>query len=241
VRRFPLGITVAAAVGLAILLGLGVWQLHRLAWKQDLLARIAALTHAPPRPLPAVLASAARGVDVGFVRVSVRCAPQPPPAQVVYRYALHNRRVGWRLMSFCPTPAGPWTGVVLDRGLVEGFAGQMQPSAKVFPIPHSVSGILRAPGAHSFLSVPARASAGEITLVSLDASSLRLIAGPGQRPAPWYLALETETPPTPGLSPAPLPQDIPNNHFVYALTWFGLAGVLLWMWAAFVWRKVRAP
>jgi cytochrome oxidase assembly protein ShyY1 len=43
------------------------------------------------------------------------------------------------------------------------------------------------------------------------------------------------------LTPAALPQDIPNHHFVYALTWFGLAGVLVWMWAAYAWRRMRAP
>ena len=39
------------------------------------------------------------------------------------------------------------------------------------------------------------------------------------------VAVERETPVPPGLVPAALPQDIPNNHLVYALTWFGLAGV----------------
>ena len=40
--RFPIGLTLAAAIALAILIGLGIWQIQRLAWKQDLLARVAA-------------------------------------------------------------------------------------------------------------------------------------------------------------------------------------------------------
>jgi surfeit locus 1 family protein len=60
-------------------------------------------------------------------------------------------------------------------------------------------------------------------------------------PAPYFLAVESETPAVPGVTPAALPQDIPNNHFVYTLTWFGLAGVLVWTWAAYVWRRMRAP
>jgi len=239
VRRFPVGISVAAAAGLAILLGLGFWQLHRLAWKQALLAKIAALGHAPPRPTDPVLATASKGAEVGFVRVTVACARQIAPARAIYRYALHDGRVGWRLMGFCPLQAGPWTGIVLDRGLVQRFAGQMSPEAAAFPPTQQAVGILRAPGRASFLNVPPRIGPGMVTLQALDKTAIDLIAGPGERPAPWYLAVESETPAPVGVTPAPLPQDIPNNHFVYALTWFGLASVLVWMWAAYVWRRMR--
>ena len=33
VRRLPIGLTVAAAIGVAVLVGLGLWQIKRLAWK----------------------------------------------------------------------------------------------------------------------------------------------------------------------------------------------------------------
>ena len=42
-RRFPVGLTIAVAISLSILIGLGVWQLQRLAWKESLLARVEAL------------------------------------------------------------------------------------------------------------------------------------------------------------------------------------------------------
>ena len=32
-RRFPVGLTIAVAISLAILIGLGSWQLQRLHWK----------------------------------------------------------------------------------------------------------------------------------------------------------------------------------------------------------------
>ena len=57
-------------------------------------------------------------------------------------------------------------------------------------------------------------------------------------PAPYLLAVEAETPAPPGITPAALPQDIPNNHFVYALTWFALAGILAWFYVALVWRRL---
>jgi surfeit locus 1 family protein len=238
VKRFPVGLTLAAAFGLALLVGLGVWQMKRLVWKDDLLARIAALQTARPRPIGEVLAAAARGADVGYVRVTATCGPPPATGPAVYRYALRDGRVGWRLMSFCPLAGAPWPGVVLDRGLVTRLTGQMAPAAATFPSPVQVTGVLRAPGQHSFLDAPARRAAdGAVVLQSVDPAALRLVAGGAS--APYYLAVESEVPVPPGVAPAALPQDIPNNHFVYALTWFGLAGVLIWMWAAYVIRRMR--
>ncbi len=50
-KGFPYGLTIAVAVCLVILLGLGAWQMQRLAWKETLLARIAALQDAPAQPV----------------------------------------------------------------------------------------------------------------------------------------------------------------------------------------------
>lgn len=238
-KRFPVGLTLAAAVGLAILLGLGVWQLKRLAWKQDLLARVAALQHAPARPIGEVLARAARGEDVGFVRVSATCAPTAPTtAAPVYRYALRDGRVGWRLMGFCALPGAPFGGIVLDRGLVDRFSGGMAPAAASFPPAGDVTGVMRASGAHSPLDAPPNRQAdGSTVLLALDPAALALVAG--RSTAPYYLAVESERPAPAGLTPAPLPEEIPNNHFAYALTWFALAGVLVWMWAGSLMRRMR--
>ena len=241
-KRFPIGLTLAAAIGLAVLLGLGAWQLRRLAWKQDLLARIAALQHAPARPLGEVLTGAARGGDIAFVRAAAECGPVTGASPAIYRYALRNGQVGWRLMAFCPLAGAPWSGIVLDRGLVGRFAGRMSPTEQAFPAPAKVAGVIRSPGTRGPLdAAPSRSADGAWVLQSVDPAALALTAGPGARPAPYYLAVESETPAPPGVTPAALPQDIPNNHFVYALTWFGLAAVLASIWASYVWRRMRAP
>jgi surfeit locus 1 family protein len=240
VKRFPVGLTLVAAFALAVLIGLGAWQLQRLAWKEHLLARIAALQTARPRPIGDALTAAARGEDMAFTRVAATCLPPTSPAPAVYRYALRDGRVGWRLMSSCVLTGAPWPGVVLDRGLVTRFAGQMEPAAATFPATVQVIGVLRAPGRHSFLDAPpSRTPDGALVLQAVDPAALRLVAGGVT--APLYLAVESETPAPAGITPAALPQDVPNNHFVYALTWFGLAGVLVWMWAAYVIRRVARP
>src|ERR1700691_5430258 len=43
----------ATLIGLAVLLGLGVWQLKRLAWKEALIAAVEARALAPPIDIPA--------------------------------------------------------------------------------------------------------------------------------------------------------------------------------------------
>jgi surfeit locus 1 family protein len=236
VRRFPIGLTAAAAVALAALIGLGVWQLQRLGQKTDLLARIAALQHAPPRPIGPLLAAMRRGEDVGYARVTADCQPGADPTKPTYRYALRDGRVGWRLMSFCPLTGESYGGVILDRGLVSRFAGQMSPSAATFPAPVQVIGVLRAPGRHSMIDAPLRRLPdGSTVLQAVDPAALKAMAAAA---APYYLAVESETPPPAGVTPAALPRDIPNNHLVYALTWFGLAGVLIWTWAG---RVLRPP
>ena len=43
---------IATAFGLAILIGLGIWQVERLAWKEALIARVTSRLDAPPVPAP---------------------------------------------------------------------------------------------------------------------------------------------------------------------------------------------
>ena len=50
-RKFPVGLTVATAISMAILCGLGGWQLQRLKWKTDLIANIEATKAQPPKPI----------------------------------------------------------------------------------------------------------------------------------------------------------------------------------------------
>ncbi|MGI9169677.1 MAG: SURF1 family cytochrome oxidase biogenesis protein, partial [Caulobacteraceae bacterium] len=143
---FPIGLTFAAAIGLAALLGLGVWQVQRLKWKQDLLARIAALQGAPPRSIGPVLMRAATGQAVEFTRVAAACVPPPRPSPMVFRYALRGGQIGWRAIAPCRLADEPYDGILLDRGLVARFAGAMATGAAKFPEPGAVPGALRAGG-----------------------------------------------------------------------------------------------
>ncbi|HEY2178002.1 MAG TPA: SURF1 family cytochrome oxidase biogenesis protein, partial [Caulobacteraceae bacterium] len=183
-------------------------------------------------------AAARRGEDVGFVRVAAACGPSAASQAPAYRYAVREGAVAWRLMGVCELTGAPYRAIVLDRGLVDRFSGEMAPRAAAFPPPGAVIGVLRAAGSRWPVDAPPhRAADGALVVQSVDPAALKMIAGPAA--APYYLAVESETPAPPGVTPAALPQDIPNNHLVYALTWFGLALVLAWTFAAYLWRRAR--
>jgi surfeit locus 1 family protein len=239
VGKFPVGLTVCALIAIALLVGLGAWQVRRLAWKERLLAQIAALQHAPARPLGAALARP----DASFVRVEATCAPTPPATTPnLYRYAVRDGRIGWRLLSACKVGAGPYDGILLDRGLIESFMGATSPHAATFPPPGQVIGVLREVGAKPLLG-PAVMEEGRgfVALRVVDKASLEAAAAVRglQRPAPYLLAVEREQPAPSGLTPQALPADIPNNHLVYAMTWFALALIAAWFYGALMIRRRR--
>jgi surfeit locus 1 family protein len=214
-RRFPIGLTLAAAAVFVVCTGLGVWQLQRAAWKQEMLAKIAALQSAPPQPIAPVLGRAARGEDVAFTRVEAACAPAPPgPAEV----RMTTDRGDWigRILSPCRLAMGPYDGVIVDRGLLISTRGDTNPPLVSLPAPGVVTGVLfPSRGAHA---------AGLL------------------HPATYLLVAEHETPARGGLTPAPYASNAPEKlQYVgaYAATWFGLAGVVLCVYAAMLWRGRR--
>jgi surfeit locus 1 family protein len=241
VKRFPIGLTLITALALAVLIGLGVWQLQRLKWKEALLGKIAALEHAAPRRLETVLA-AAPITGAEYARVTVRCAPAAGPSPRLFRYSLRDGQIGWRLLTECRLGEGPFDAILLDRGLVSRFAGAMAPGAADFPAPVLVTGVLRAPGAASLFDPAAPSIVGDVTsLRVIDEAALAAAARQSglAHPAPYILAVESETPAPAGIEPAALPEAIANNHLVYAFTWFGLAGALIGVYVAMVAARLR--
>ena len=235
VRPIPL---IAVSLGVAILLALGVWQVQRLAWKQDLLARIDALQNAPAEPLAVVLNRLPRDGEAGlgqvnYVRVQTACATlQQTPS--LHLYAILNGVMGYRVITACPLSAGPYRSVLVDRGFMPGERAGQTPSGPAVAAP--VIGVLRASERTSWLSPPNDVAHNDWHSRDLSAMALALHA-PG--PAPVFLMLESPRPAVAvGPTPAAIPADIPNNHLGYALTWFGLAAGLV---ATYVASLLRSP
>ncbi|HZC16073.1 MAG TPA: SURF1 family cytochrome oxidase biogenesis protein [Caulobacteraceae bacterium] len=227
--RFAVIPAVATAVGIAILIGLGVWQVQRLHWKENLLARIAALQSAPPEPLDVVLRRAADGLDVDYERVQATC-PDIETAPYVRLYSVKDGYAGNRIIAACPLAGGAYGAILVDRG----FLAQGLTPTPGQTISAPVIGILRRGDTRNF-ATPRNDPAGNLWY-GRDIAAMARALGVA-RPAPTYLMLEQPAPPPGGPVIAPLPTDIPNNHLQYAITWFGLAVALAGVYLASLWRK----
>ena len=236
-RRPPIGLTIATLIALAILVSLGTWQLQRLKWKEGLLAQIAALQSAPAQDAAVVLARMARGQDVSFTRVRTTC-PGLASAPYLELYGLKDGMAGARLISACPTPGTAYGAILVDRGFVADTVSARPPVAPADRTPIEIVGVLRAPDAATFVTPPNRPDANR--WFSRDVAAMAKTLGVS-RPAPMFLMAETSTNPDwSALRPAPIPAEIPNRHLEYALTWFGLAGALIAVYAAMLWKRLRA-
>jgi surfeit locus 1 family protein len=207
-------------VCVAILTGLGVWQVERLHWKEDLLRRVASAQTASPQPIGPVLERLRQGQDVEWTRVSTDCAPAPPDdfAGEGARYGILDGQVVWRAVIDCRLAGSSYGWIRLDRGSIDAVRGQVSPPHDVrLPRPARVTGVLR-------------------QMLRKDRPT---DSAPGGQ-APLILVVDHETPPVPGVTPAAYPTNIPNNHLGYALTWFGLAIALACVYGAAVWQRRRS-
>lgn len=226
-RPGGLAMKVAVAIALCILIGLGVWQLQRLAWKETLLAHVEALKTAPPEPLSVVAHRFSDGVDVDYVRVQADC-PDLEARPYLRLHAVHDGVLGYRLIAACPVSAGPFGSILVDRGFVATeAAASVRPVAE--PLSQPLTGVLRKGDPRNAFTPANRP--GENLWYGRDipamAAALHVSA-----PAPVFLMLESPAPRTGAPVPAAVPTDIPNRHLEYALTWFGLALALAGVYIA---------
>jgi surfeit locus 1 family protein len=207
-------------IGTAILIGLGTWQVQRLAWKNGIIATIEARLAADPVAVPAAPDPEADR----YRRVAVEGAFQPGELHV-YTSA-PPRGVGYRVIAPFETADG--RRILVDRGFVPiGDKDAIRPSG-----PAIVEGALVWPDeTDRWTSPPDRDKniwfARDVALMS-DALGTE----------PLMIAAATAS----GAgAPMPLPvtPNIVNNHLEYAVTWFGLATVWAVMTVFWLWRIKR--
>jgi surfeit locus 1 family protein len=207
VRRF--GLLSAVLLAVAGFVALGVWQLQRREWKHALMAEIAARIHAAPVEAPDPSVDVAQDA---YLRVQVRGVFRSGADTLVQ--AVTSEGGGFWVMTPLVTDRG--FTVLVNRGFVppEGRAGTVAGEVMV-------SGLLRVsePGG-GFL----RANApGEGRWYSRDVAAIAQARGLSDV-APYFIDADRGPGgdwPMGGLTVVALP----DNHLVYALTWFGLAGL----------------
>lgn len=212
------------ALMLAVLLALGFWQVDRLAWKQDLLARIEARQKDAPLKLSSAadMAALARGRD-GYRRAEVqgRFAPQ----QGFWFTQIENRPPGLAAQDaagyhiLAPFILADGSAILVDRGFVPA---RMKDALAANPSgQQTLALVLRWPDRRGVFDNDDKPQ--ENVFYVRDPSAIGThwqfdfppfigeVAAPG---AGWPRGGQTRL-------------QIANNHLQYAGTWFGLAIVLV--------------
>lgn len=234
-RRLPVITGILVLIALAILLSLGTWQLQRLHWKQSLLADIAARQAAAPVPLADIEAMAASGGDIEYRKVTA-----------TGRYINNKERhffATWRGQTgfYVYTPLELADGRILfvNRGFVpyENKEPEMRMQGQLTD-QQTVTGLARAKlaGKPSWV-VPDNDVAKNIFYwkdLDVMAESVGLEKA---RVVPFFVDADSAPNPA-GLPIGGVTQvDLPNDHLQYALTWYGLAAVLVTVVAISWFRK----
>lgn len=219
----------AAAIALAfaatlLLVGLGVWQVERLQWKRALIAQVERRLAAPPVPAPGPARWTAIGRDDAYTRVQVQGHWRPGTDTFVQ--AVTELGGGYWVLTPLDTDAG-WR-LLVNRGFVPTDARDaLTPPT---PGPVTVTGLLRVtePGG-AFLRDN---RPQEDRWYSRDVAAIAARRGL-DRVAPYFVDADRSGAgwPRGGLTAV----RFPNNHLVYALTWFALAAMV----AGLTWRAMR--
>ena len=224
--RVAIPITIGV-VAVSILLGLGAWQLHRMDWKEGLLAEIAARMTAAPVSLPAEPREGAH--QFLQIRLEGRLMREE-------LYVLTSRRPhgpGFKVIS--PFLLEDGRRIMVDRGFV--------PEAEKDPASRAEEPDMGLAAATGTLFWP-----NELDSFTPDPDLAKSLWFARDLPS-MATALEAEpvlvslTTPLTGRwpEPAPVAHAIPNNHFNYALTWFALAAVWAVMTVIWVRSQLRKP
>ncbi len=227
---------VCVALGTFLLLGLGTWQMQRLAWKETLIADREAGLAMPPTAFPDDFGGdddATKGFD--FRKVSVTGVFRHD-LELVYGAKARANVLGHHILT--PLVLANGTAVLVDRGWVpadktlQASRRQGQIEGKV-----TVRGIARyraddRPALFTPENDPERNLWYHYDLKamadSLELEILQLVVEADDTPNPGGLPIGGRTRLT-----------LTNNHLQYAVTWYGLAVCLIGVYIVF--RRQQKP
>jgi surfeit locus 1 family protein len=215
-----------------ILIGLGTWQIHRLHWKEGLIAERHAAITGPPIVLPETLA-AAKGQEFRHVRLEGRflngrelyfnaiADDGTPGFHVVAPFVLDDGKIVFVDRGFVPEDRrNPATR---RRGILDGHVavtGLLRIPTKEIPWFEPGNDVARNLWFH--VDLPAMAAADRVR----NYLPIYVDADKSQVPGVLPIGGQTYT-------------KLPNNHLQYALTWYGLAGLVPIYYVMFVRRMLK--
>ncbi len=226
-RSLKIAAALCAVLLFAVFAALGTWQVERRSWKHALIARVAERVHAPAVAAPGPDRWARiNAADDEYHRVTVT-------GRLLHSQAARVRavtRLGSGYWVLTPLRRTDGSMVWVNRGFVPETARSSPPPADD-AAPVTVTGLLRLtePGG-GFLR---RNDPAADRWFSRDVAALAAARGLAGA-APYFIDADAATPPTDGppdgsngKGDAPVGGltviDFPDNHLVYALTWYALA------------------
>jgi surfeit locus 1 family protein len=228
-RRSALWALLLAVTGIAILIGLGTWQLQRRTWKLALIERIAARAHAEPVGIEDALRHWQAEGEAEYLRVTVTGRFEGADA-----FYFTTGRTGPGYHVYTPLRLADGRLILVNRGYIAAADLPRAPGAGVPRAAGAVTitGLIRGPEASGWFTgaPPPPGASGPWLTRDLHGMAERMLGNAIVSPkqvVPFFLEAERDP-----QAPAGSPEGgvtrlvLPNRHLEYALTWYGLAGAL---------------
>ena len=232
-RRLGFGLFTLAMV--AVLVGLGAWQLQRRVAKHALIAALDERVAAAPVALPQADAWAALSpAKDEFRRVTFAATYAPLPDAMVYSSGsgVRDDITGPGTWAFLPARLASGEIVAVNAGFVQNTmqdrAQQDRAAGRlVTGQPLTLTGYIRFP--ESSGSLTPKDDVAKRLWFARDVPAMARALGwseGGKMIAPFYIDLESPVPDSGIPKPGPLHVHLKDDHLQYAITWFGLAAVV---------------
>ena len=237
--------SVGALVALVVLVSLGNWQVQRLAWKEQLIADVTERVASAPVPAPGPGQWANVSRDSHVYRPVTLTGTYDHTREVHVWFALGKPQggplggPGYMILTRFISEEG-WE-VIVNRGFVpEGLKSPEDRAQTHVEGPQTITGLMRFDEPKNWNS-PQADKEKNVWIVRQVDEMAQFLAMPQEHTAPYWIDL------TEGQGIDGLPQGgetrvvFTNNHLQYALTWFGLAVVLVVVFAFWLFKALREP
>jgi surfeit locus 1 family protein len=239
-RRGLIGPTVFTVVGIAILIGLGLWQLDRKTWKEHLIATVTARINGAAQDLPR------RSEWPGLVQENSEYTCVAFPAEflvgqeaLVYTAGSPFRPdvTGPGYWVFAPAQFAGGSIVMVNRGFVplDRKDPANRPGGNQRGIVDIV-GVMRWPESRGLFTP---ADDPKTNVWYLRDPQAMAAAKKWAMSAPFFIDQEAPVPPGGWPKPGKLSVELSNNHLQYAITWFGLALALAGVYVVWLIGRIR--
>lgn len=223
------------AIGTAILIALGTWQVQRLAWKTKLIAKVEERVGQEPIDLADALTALGRGEDIEYL--PVRLTGGFESSKIAHVFGTYEGAPGYYAFQAMRLDDGSGLRVLINRGFVPQ---DLRQDEYQLPSADAITGLVRTytpPGGIAGAVAP-ESQAGDGVFFTRDQQVLASFLTPGEEGS--YLPITIDS-----TLPTELPQGgttrvaFRNAHLGYAITWYGLAVTLVVVAVVFV-RTTKA-